>query len=177
MRAPLTGAVVTGLSAALAGYVWVGFEFPFAIVLPAFAGLLAVLWPLYDRGRVLLAAALGGIAFTGAFLVAVFLALTDGSPFALPAWAGAIAAAAVAGVVTGALLEGRRGALVMAAYSSLGMLLAVGVAAVMRTVAPAGVDVEGVTQTAYFALLIGLVGLVMGAFIGAGADRMHRPTR
>lgn len=174
LRTLLTGSLITGITAALAGYIWVGFEFPFAIVLPAALGLLAVTWPLYGARRSLTAAAVGGVSFTVAFLVAVFLAITDGSPVAPPAYAGAVVAAAIAGAITGFVLEGRRGVVPVGGFSAIGMVAGVLVAAAMRAVAPAGVDVAGATQTAYFAAVIGLIGVVMGAAFGVGVYRSHQ---
>lgn len=169
-------AAVTGLASALAGFVWVGLEFPFAILLPAVLGLLAAtLLEGYDPRRAWLASVLGGIGFTVAFLVAVFLALTDGSPLALPAWAGALLAAAVAGAVTGGILEGRRGIVNMSALSAAGMVAGIVIVGLMRYLAPGSVDTAGPAQTLYFTVAIGLVGTVMGAAMGLGVERIRSP--
>jgi len=174
IRNSLIGMAVFGLLAGAAGYIWTAFEFPFAILIPAAAGWYAVVRTDFGNRTALWAALAGGVTFTGAFLVAAFFALTDGSPIALSAWMGAILAAAVAGAATGWLLDGVRGSLAVAAFSAVGMLAATIVAGAMRTLAPAGVDVAGATQYAYFALTLGLVGAFMGAAAGAGTSWVAR---
>jgi len=168
LRNALTGSVVFGLSAAAAGYVWTAFEFPFVIVIPAIVGSYFVTRA-FGRRKALIAGAVGGVAFTVAFLFAVFLALTDGSPVALSAWASATLAAALAGAAMGAVLRGVRGSVVMAAFSASGMLGATLVMGLVRALAPASVDVAGPAQYLYVAVALGLVGAVVGAALGAGA--------
>ena len=168
-RNALVGLAVFGLLSALAGYIWTAFEFPFAIGVPAIVGWYAVTRSDFGHRTALWAGLVGGVTFTAVFIIAVFFALTDGSPLALPAWAAAVAAAAAAGALTGLLLDRGRGAIAMAGFSAVGMLVAIGIAALLRTVAPASVDVAGATQAIYFALTIGLVGAAMGAANGAGA--------
>lgn len=174
LRNALTGSVVFGLSAAAAGYAWTAFEFPFVIVIPAIVGS-CVVSRAFGRRKALVAGAVGGVAFTIAFLFAVFFALTDGSPVALSAWASATLAATLAGATMGAVLRGVRGSVIMAAFSASGMLGATIVMGLVRSMAPASVDVAGPTQNLYVALALGLVGVVVGAALGAGtawlADR------
>jgi len=141
LRNTVFGALVFGVVAAIAGFIWVAFEFPFAIVLPAFVGWYAVTRAEYDGRKALITGAVGGISFTAVFLLGVFFALTDGSPFALSAWAGAVLAAAVAGALTGLVLGGGKGALTLSVFSAVGMLAATMVAGLMRAIAPASVDV------------------------------------
>jgi hypothetical protein len=156
------------VTAAVAGYLWTFFEFPFAVVLPAAIGWYAVSRGAFGGRKALFAALVGGVSFTAALLVGFAFALTDGSPIALSAWAGATLAAAVAGALTGAVLSGLRGAAVVAAFSAGGMLAATALSGVLRALAPASVDVEGPAQYAFFALMIGIIGMVVGAAIGAG---------
>jgi len=168
LKNSLLGLVVFGLSAAVAGYLWVAFEFPFALLIPAAVGWYAVVRTDFGGRKALWAALVGGVTFTVAFLVAAFLALTDGSPIALAAWMSATLAAGVAGAATGWLLDRARGSLAVAAFSAIGMLAATVVAGAMRTIAPGAVDVAGPAQSAYFALVLGLVGAFVGAAVGAG---------
>jgi len=170
LRNSLIGLVVFGLLAGAAGYIWIAFEFPFAILVPAAAGWYAVVRSDFGNRKALWAALLGGASFTAAFIVAAFFALTDGSPIALTAWMSATLAAGVAGAVTGWLLDGARGSLAVALFSAVGMLAATVVAGFMRTVAPGAVDVEGPAQIAYFAVVLGLVGAFVGAAVGAGTS-------
>lgn len=176
LRKSLLGALAFGLSAAAAGYLWTALEFPFALIAAGIVGWMVVTWGPYGPKKAGMAAAVGGVSFTAAFLVGIFFAITDGSPFALPAWLAAALAAAIAGAITGAVLEGRRGALVLASFSAAGMFAGEVLAGILRAFAPASVDVEGPLQYAYFALAIGLVGLATGAAIGAGIARLtgHR---
>jgi len=178
LRNSLIGHAVFGLSAAAAGYIWTAFEFPFAILIPAALGWYAVVRPDYGNRKALWAALVGGVSFLGAFLLATFFALTDGSPVALTAWMSATLAAGVAGAATGWLLDGARGSLAIALFSAVGMLAATVVAGVMRTYAPGAVDVAGPTQFAYFALVLGVVGAFVGAAVGAGTSWVstHRRT-
>jgi len=179
LKNSLLGLAVFGLMSAAAGYVWTAFEFPFAILLPAAVGWYAVTRHDFGNRKALWAGLVGGISFTAAFLVAVFFALTDGSPIALTAWMSATLAAAVAGAATGWLLGGMRGSLAVAGFSAAGMLAATVAMGVMRAVAPDAVDVAGAAQNAYFALSIGLVGAFVGAAVGAGtswlAAHLHEP--
>jgi hypothetical protein len=174
LRSSALGALAFGAAAAITGYLWTAFEFPFAIVLAGVVGWLVVAWPVYGAKRAWIAAAVGGVSFTAAFLVGVFFALTDGSPLALPAWLAAALAAAIAGGLTGAVLQGRRGALALSGFSVVGMLVGVTLAAIARFVAPASVDVAGPTQYAYFAISIGLVGAAVGAAVGAGVSWLQQ---
>lgn len=165
----LIGAAAFGLTSALAGYIWVVFEFPFAIALPGVVGWYAVVRPGFGSRKALWAGLVGGVTFTIVLMLSFFFALTDGSPVALPAWAGGVLAAAAAGALTGLLLDRVHGALAMAGFSAAGMLAAVVIAALLRAVAPGSVDLEGAAQSAYFTLVIGLIGAALGAAIGAGA--------
>jgi hypothetical protein len=167
-RNGLLGALAFGVQAAIAGYIWTAYEFPFAILLPAAIGWFVVSQPHYGSRKALWAALVGGVTFLAAFLVAVFFALTDGSPIALSAWLSAVLAAAAAGAATGWVLGRSRGALAIAGFSAVSMLVATAAVGLMRAVAPATVDVAGPTQFAYFALTIGLVGAIVGAGVGAG---------
>jgi len=170
IRNSLIGMAVFGLMAGAAGYIWTAFEFPFAILIPAAVGWYAVTRTDFGNRTALWAALVGGVTFTGAFLVAAFFALTDGSPIALTAWMSATLAAAVAGAATGWLLDRSHGSLALAVYSAAGMLAATIVAGAMRTFAPGAVDVAGPAQYVYFALTLGLVGAFLGAAIGAGTS-------
>lgn len=174
LRNTLVGAAAFGLSAAVAGYVWTAFEFPFAIIVPAILGWYVVARLHYPSRRALEAALLGGTTFTAAFLLAVFFALTDGSPVALAPWMAAMLAAIVAGAVTGAFLGGWRGSRVIAAFAGGGMLLATVMAGVLRTVAPDAVDVAGQTQYLYIAGVLGIIGAIVGAATGAGVAWLTR---
>ncbi len=170
LKNSLVGAAVFGLASAAAGYVWVAYEFPFAIVFPAAIGWYAVTVADFGQSKALWTALLGGVTFTGAFMVAIFLALTDGSPLALTAWMSAVLAAAAAGAVTGWLLDRSHGSLTMALFSAVGMLAATVVMGLMRSFTPAGADVAGPIQSAYFALAQGMVGVFVGAALGAGTS-------
>ncbi len=173
-RNALLGMAVFGLASAAAGYVWVSTEFPFIILLPAVLGWFVVVRPEYGDRTAILAALVGGFTFTVVFILALFLALADGSPVSLPAWLGALLAAAVAGGLGGVLLDRGRGATAMAGFSAVGMLAALAISLLARSVAPGSVDVEGATQSAYFASTLGLMGAVLGAAIGAGASWIAR---
>lgn len=168
LRNTLIGAAAFGLTAAAAGYIWTAFEFPFAILVPAVLGWYLVARMHYARRTAMWAALLGGATFTAAFMVAVFFALTDGSPVAPAPWMAATFAALAAGAVTGALLGGWRGSKVIALFSGAGMLLATVMTGVLRAVAPEAVDVAGQTQYLYFAGVLGIVGAIVGAAAGAG---------
>lgn len=167
LRNAMRGAVAFGVSGLISAYAWTVFEFPFAIIVPAFIGWYVVIRSQYDTRKALLGGAVGGVAFTGVLLVAMFLALTDGSPLALTSGMSAILAAAVAGALTGWVLGGAKPALAVAGFSAAGMLLAVVIAGGLRTVAPAAVDIEGAAQYAYFALSMGAVSTIVGAAVGA----------
>ncbi len=172
------GAVVFGLAGAAAGALWIGLEFPFAVVLPAALGWLAVSWGPFGRRRALWAALVGGASFTVAFVLSLFAAIADGSPVDLPAWAAAVFSAAVAGALTGAVLDRARGAGWMALFSAAGMALGTVATLAARAIAPTGVDVPGVAQTAYFSAVQGVVGAITGAAIGYGVAWLaHRGAR
>ncbi|MHB9003048.1 MAG: hypothetical protein ACYC6C_03160 [Coriobacteriia bacterium] len=168
LRNTLIGAAAFGLAAAAAGYIWTAFEFPFVIIVPAVLGWYLVARMHYVQRTALWAALLGGATFTAAFMVAVFFALTDGSPVAPTPWMAATFAAIAAGAVTGALLGGWRGSRVIALFAGVGMLLATAMTGVLRAVAPESVDVAGQTQYLYFASVLGVVGAIVGAAAGAG---------
>lgn len=174
LRNTLLGAAAFGLSAAVAGYVWTAFEFPFAIIVPAILGWYVVARMHFGHRTAMWAALLGGATFTAAFMVALFFALTDGSPVAPAPWMIATLSAVMAGAVTGALLGGWRGSRVIAAFAGGGMLLATVAAGVLRAVAPDAVDVAGQTQYLYFAGVIGLIGAIVGAATGAGVAWLKR---
>jgi len=178
-RNVIVGALAFGLTGALSGYVWTSFEFPFAILLVAAVGWYVVVRPVYGPSAAWRAALVGGVTFTAAFLGAVFLALTDGSPVALSAWLAAALAAGVAGALTGLVLEKVRGALVVGVFSAGGMLVGTALAGALRAVAPASIDVAGPAQAAYFAAVIGAVAAITGAAIGAGVSwlRSHGSVR
>lgn len=169
-RNVLIGTAVVGVTAALAGLVWTVYEFPFAIVLPAALGWYAVSLRAFGARKAAWAALVGGLAFTGVLLVGMFFAITDGSPVAITGWIAAVLAAVLAGALTGAVLDARRGPVLVAAYSGAGMLLATVAVALLRSVAPAGIDQPGLAQYAYFAFALGVVGVFMGAAIGAGVS-------
>lgn len=164
----LVGSMAFGVPALIAGYVWIALEFPFAIVAPAAIGWYVVSRRAYGGRTAAWAALFGGVTFTLTFIVAVFLALTDGSPFAPTAWLSATLAAGAAGAVTGWLLGRVRGALAIALFSAAGMFAAAMLAGLMRSVAPSSVDVEGFAQTAYFSIVQGLIGAIVGAAVGGG---------
>lgn len=168
VRNSLIGMIAFGLVAALAGYVWTTFEFPFAIVLPAMIGAYAVTRSDFGNRKALVVGLLGGVVFTGALMVAMFLAIADSSPLPIAGWLGALLAAALAGAVVGAVLGHARGAVVMAAFSAAGMLAAIVALSIMRAAAPASVDVEGAAQAVYFSTAIGVVGALVGLAAGAG---------
>lgn len=168
LRSASLGALVFGLTAALAGFVWTAFEFPFAIVVPAFAGWYAVVRPRFGTRKAVFAGLAGGFTFTILFLFGMFLAISDGSPIAITGWLAAVLAAVVAGALTGEVVGGAKAALPIAAFSALGMILATMAAAVLRDVAPAATQIEGVAQYAYFALAQGVIGVLVGAAVGAG---------
>lgn len=170
LRNVIVGAVVVGVTAALAGYVWTAYEFPFAIVLPAALGWYAVSRGSFGGRRAMWAAVVGGVTFTGVLLVGMFFAITDGSPVAVTGWLAAVLAAILAGALTGTVLDARRGPVLVAAYSGAGMVLATVAVALLRSVAPAGTDQPGLAQYAYFALAQGVVGVLVGAAMGAGVS-------
>jgi len=170
LRNTLVGALVFGVTGAAAAYIWTAFEFPFAIVVPAFVGWYAVIRSDFGNRKALVGGLVGGIAFTAVFMLALFFALTDGSPIALTAWVSAVFAAAVAGALTGWILGGMRPALTVAGFSATGMLAAVVVAGLLRMVAPSSVDIEGTAQFAYFALTMGVVSTIVGAASGAAVS-------
>lgn len=170
LRNTLVGALVFGVTGAAAAYNWTAFEFPFAIVVPAFVGWYAVIRSDFGNRKALVGGLVGGIAFTAVFMLALFFALTDGSPIALTAWVSAVFAAAVAGALTGWILGGMRPALTVAGFSATGMLAAVVVAGLLRMVAPSSVDIEGTAQFAYFALTMGVVSTIVGAASGAAVS-------
>lgn len=172
LRTTFIGAAVFGASAAVAGYLWTAFEFPFVIVVPAALGWYAVVRYGFSASRAPMAALTGGVTFTVALLVAMFFALTDGSPLPLGPAAAAILAAAFAGVISGWVLDGRRGSLVMAAASALGMAAASALLGAVRALTPAVAQSPGPAQYGYAAVAMGLVGLVVGAAIGAGVHRL-----
>lgn len=167
LRNTLIGAAVFGVLGAAAAYIWTAFEFPFAILVPAFVGWYAVTRSEFGPRKAWISGLVGGISFTAVFMVALFMALTDGSGIALTAWMSAVLAASVAGALTGWVLGGMRPALTVAGFSAVGMLIAVMVAGALRAVAPAAIDVEGVAQFTYFALTMGLVSTIVGAAAGA----------
>ena len=171
MRNAAIGALFFGLFGALTGYVWTAFEFPFVILLPAFIGWFAVTLPGFGIRKSLWAALVGGVSFTAVFFVAIFFALTDGSPVALSAWMAATVAAAIAGALTGAVVAGKRGATVMAGFSAVGMLVATAVVGLVRAVAPNAIDTPGTAQFVYAALILGIVGTIVGTAAGLAASR------
>lgn len=162
------GAISFGITAAVAGYVWTAFEFPFVIVLPAAVGWFAVVRARHDLRTALTAALVGGIAFTALFIGGLFLAITDGSPVPMAGWLAAVLAAAVAGAITGWVIGRARGAGVIAAITAAGMLAAVVASALLQGVAPEAVQVAGPTQYAYVALQMGVIGALVGAAAGVG---------
>ncbi len=170
LRNTLTGAAVFGVLGASAAYIWTAFEFPFAIVVPAFVGWYAVIRGDFGSRKALVGGLVGGVSFTVVFMLALFFALTDGSPVVLTAWMSAVLAAAVAGALTGWVLGGVRPALTVGGFSAVGMLVAVAAAGLLRTVAPSAVDVEGAVQYGYFALSMGVVSTILGAASGAAVS-------
>lgn len=167
-RSGLIGAAAFGLSGLLAAYVWTLYEFPFVVALQWALGWGVVALLHYPR-RAGIAAVVGGVAYTAAFLVAMFLAITDGSPVPITGWLAVTIAAVLAGAATGAVLDRYRGALVLAGASALGMLLGTIIAGIFVQAAPVAVDSEGTVQYLYFALAQGIVGAFTGATIGAAA--------
>lgn len=174
IRNATLGAVVFGLLSAAAGYVWVSLEFPFAIALPALVGWYLVTRAQYPGRTALTAALVGGVSFTALLIAGLFLAITDGSPAPVAGWLATIVAAAAAGAITGWVLGKARGAAAMAVFSAGGMLAAVLVNAALRQLAPAGTDVPGFAQSGWAALLLAVVGVIVGAAIGAGTAWVAR---
>lgn len=171
-RTALIGALVFGVSSAIAGFLWVGLEFPWAVLVPAALGWFAVVKPHYGQRKALVAAAVGGVLFTIVFITAMFVVIADGSQVYLPAWVGPTLAAAVAGAAVGVLLERIRGMLVTAGYSAVAMAAATAALAFARNMQPATVQQPGVTQTAWAAGMLLIVGLVVGAGVGAAVARI-----
>lgn len=165
IRNILLGAIAFGLPAALAGYVWSAFEFPFALLLPGVVGWLVLAWS-HGTSKAAIAALVGGIAFTAAFMVGMFFAITDGSPLAVPAWLAAAAAAAAAGAIVGALLGGRSAAVRLALFSALGMFVGEVLAWAAQYAVPGSVDTPGTAQLVYMSVTVGVVGVAVGAFVG-----------
>ncbi len=169
LRNTLIGAAVFGVTGTAAAYIWTAFEFPFVIAVPAFLGWYAVIRGDFGNRKALVGGLVGGLTF-GVLMVALFLALTDGSPIALTGWMSAVLAATVAGALTGAVLGGTRPALSVAGFSAAGMLVAVVAAGLLRLVAPSAIDVEGIAQYTYFALSLGVVSTIVGAASGAAVS-------
>lgn len=164
-RIMLIGGAVFGVSAALAGYVWTSFEFPWVIALPAVLGWYVVCRDRFDSATAIKTAVVGGILFTAVLMFSMVLAITDGSPIPLPSWFGPIAAGAVAGAVVGAMLGRARGAGIGAAWTAAGMAVASGVMAVANGFAPAATQQPGVEQARWVAGMM----LIVGAFAGVAA--------
>lgn len=167
-RKTMLGAGVFGLLSAVAGYVWVAFEFPFAVLLPAAVGWYVVTRSEETPRTAFTAALVGGVSFTAVLLVGMFLAITDGSPLPINGAIAALAAAAAAGALTGWVLDRGHGALVMAVSSTAGMAVAVAVSAVLRQLAPASTETPGLAQSGWAAMSLGLVGAFVGAAVGFG---------
>lgn len=174
LRNATIGALVFGLSAAIAGWVWTAFEFPFVILVPAFLGWHAVVRPEFGNRKAFKVAAVGGVTFTAVFLVGMSLAMGDGSPITVTGWLVAVIAAVVAGALTGAMLDGVRGALPVASLSAAGMSAATVVVGLLRDLTPAAAQVPGAQQYAYFALGQGISGLLVGAAVGIGVVWVRR---
>lgn len=174
LRNAARGALVFGIVSAVAGFLWTAFEFPFAILLPAFLGWYAVARPDFGPRKALLAGVVGGLTFTALFILGLFLAISDGAPVAITGWLAAVLAALVAGSLTGTVLGGSRASLPVAAFSAMGMLLATVVAGFMRDLAPDSTQVPGLAQSAYFAAAQGLIGVFVGASVGAGVSWVRR---
>lgn len=172
-RIMLLGGAVFGLSAALAGYIWTTFEFPWVIVIPAVLGWYVVIRDRFDSSMALKVGSVGGVLFTIVFMTAMFLAITDGSPVALPAWFGPIAAGAVAGAVVGAMLGRARGAGIGALYSAVGMGAAIAIMALVRDLAPAATQQPGAAQALWVAGMLLLVGALTGAAAGAAVHQIQ----
>lgn len=168
IKSAVLGGLAFGITAAIAGYVWTAFEFPFVIVVPAVVGWFVVVRARHELRTALTAALVGGIAFTALFIGGLFLAITDGSPVPMVGWLAAVLAAAVAGAITGWVIGRARGAGVIAAFTAAGMLAAVVAAALLQGVAPEAVQVADPAQYAYVALQMGVIGALVGAAAGAG---------
>lgn len=172
VRNTLIGAAVFGVLGAAAAWIWTTLEFPFAIVVPAMVGWFAVTRGAYGNRKALIAGLVGGLGFTAVFIVAMFFALTDGSPVQLTGWMAAVLAAAAAGALTGWVLGGGSGSLVVASFSAAGMLMAVVAAGLLKAAAPSAVNVAGTVQAAYFTLSMGVVATIVGAASGAAVARI-----
>lgn len=167
-RSALVGAAAFGITGLFAAYVWTLFEFPLVLAIQWMLGWGIVALINHPR-KAGLAAVVGGLTYTGAFFVGMFLAITDGSPLPITGWLAVTLAAAIAGAATGAVLDGYRGATVMAGASASGMLVGTIIAGFFMQLAPDAVNVEGTTQYLYVALTQGVVGAFAGAAIGAAA--------
>lgn len=170
IRNALLGLLVFGVTAAVAGFLWVALEFPFAIVVPAAAGWYAVVLADYGKRKASWAALVGGVTFTVAFLVAIFMALSEGSSVALSPWLSAVLAAGAAGAATGWLLGGMKGSIAIAGFSAGGMLVATLAVGAVRPLLSAGVDVAGSAQNAFVAITLGVVGALVGFAAGLGVS-------
>jgi len=165
----LVGVAAFGLTGLVTAYIWTLFEFPLVLAIQWTLGWGIVALPLFGPKKAGLAAIVGGVSYTAAFFVGMFLAITDGSPLPITGWLAVTIAAGIAGAATGAVLDGYRGALVLAGASAAGMLLGTIIAGTFMQGAPEAVNVEGSTQYLYFALAQGIVGATTGAAIGAAA--------
>ena len=150
---------------------------PFAILLPGVLGWYAVTLRGFGNRKAIRAGLIGGLTFTALMMLAFFFALTDGSRFAVPTWAGAVLAAALAGAPTGWLLEKRHGAITAAGAAALGMALAILAAGLLRQSAPPGTGVPGSAQHLFFSQGIGIMGAIIGTCIGAGIGWLAKHPR
>lgn len=174
IRNAVRGALVFGVTAGLAGFVWTSYEFPFAVLLPAAIGWYAIVRHEFTRRRAVAAAVVGGLTFTALLIAGMFFAITDGSPVAISGWLVAVLAAGVAGGLTGLVVGGVRAAAPISVFSISGMSVALLIAAAMRELQPAAAQVPGPVQTLTFTTGIGLMGLVVGAAAGMGVAWARR---
>lgn len=172
-RNAVIGAIVFGLTAALAGYLWLALEFPWVIVIPAALGWYAVVREPYGQRKALISAAVGGVLFTVVLIMAMYLAISDDVSIALPAWIGPVAAGALAGAIVGAVIGRARGASTVALFAGASMAVAVALAEVARNVQPASVQQEGAAQSLWVAGVLLVVGLVLGAACGAAVVQVR----
>ena len=151
-------------------------ENPKESMVPAILGWYVVCRDRFDSKTALKTAAVGGVLFTIVFMFSMFLALTDGSPIALPSWFGPIVAGAVAGAVVGAMLGKSRGAGIGAVWTAGGMAAAVGAMAIANSFAPAATQQPGATKSLWVAGMLLIVGVFAGAAAG-GAVHQIKPER
>ncbi len=170
LRSAAFGALVFGAGGLVAGWLWNVTDVPLFVFIPWALGWLLVTrgpfgWPVAWK-----AGLVGGTSFTVAFLVALFLAITDGSPLPLAGWMAAGIAGAVAGGLT-ALVVDRGSAAVFAIAAGLGMVVGTVVGGLVPSVAPTAANSPGQVQALAFAIQQGVVSAFAGVGIGIAVSR------